>query len=117
MAKFRKKPTKPEEVEATQWFKNGDHPGDDCKVISTDETANRWWSEGKVVGNFPEDQKTEGDYCSFCGKKLSVHGWIKEQHDDGMWVCPGEWVVTNADGEMSVLSTEVFERDYEPVED
>ena len=28
--KYRKKPVV---IEATQWFKNGDHPEDDCKMI------------------------------------------------------------------------------------
>lgn len=49
MPKFRKKPV----VEATQWFKNGDHPGDDCSMVyphpGSETKFKPFLEEGKVV--------------------------------------------------------------------
>ena len=47
MAKYNELP---KVIEATQWFKNGDHPNDNCKIIkSTIEGNDDFLSEGEVV--------------------------------------------------------------------
>ena len=115
MARFRKIPAKPVEVEATQWFKNGDHPKDDCREIIGDD-GEPFLSEGKVVRRFRRPDVDGGSCCAYCGKKIREHGWINTggYGDD---VCPGNWIITNAQGEISSCSPGVFEHDYEPVED
>ncbi len=42
MAKYRKKPVI---IEATQWFKNGDHPEDGCEIF--DAGKGPFQGEGK----------------------------------------------------------------------
>ena len=116
MARFRKKP-KPEklvEIEAFRWFKNGDHPKDDCHEVIEDS-----WpclSEGKVVKRFIRSDIYDGDYCTFCGGKLSDHGWL-ENDDGGIQVCPGEWIIKTADGKLNICGNDEIERDYELIED
>ena len=46
MAQYRKKPVV---IEATQWFKNGDHPEDDRGTFTDSETGEPFLGEGKVV--------------------------------------------------------------------
>ena len=48
MAKYRKKPVV---IEATQWFKNGDHPNDRTEMIIGSDGV-PFQSEGKVVRYF-----------------------------------------------------------------
>lgn len=52
MAKYRKIPVV---VEATQWFKGGDHP---------------------VVRHFSHPAVQADKKCSKCGHVMNVHGWI-----------------------------------------
>ncbi len=96
MAKFRKKPVKPEEVEATQWFKNGDHP-DVLRLYMTDEER--------------------GDYCQDCGTKMPGHGFLELSGEEGQNVCPGDWVVSYKNGQKIVFTSNAFEMEYEPIED
>ncbi len=64
--KFRKKPV---EVEATQWYKNGDHPDDG----ETDAV------EGKIVRYFRNPSWDGEVECSVCGIRFHEHGWIDTQ--------------------------------------
>jgi len=51
MAKYRKRPVV---IESTQWFKNGDHPQDNCIMIYPKDggITKPFLSEGKVVRYF-----------------------------------------------------------------
>lgn len=121
MARFRKKPVKPEEVEATQWFKNGDHPDDQCEMIRPDPKGETQFkphlSEGAVVKHFREsDDGYEGKYCAYCGKRMEKHGSL-ETEEGWDTVCPGYWIITEANGERNTLTQTFFEMTYEPIED
>lgn len=115
--KFRRKPVV---IEATQWFRNGDHPLDyaidhqwpddngeevvqvgDTKMRATTYTGafrkkNDW--EGDVVRYFRCYPGVSGDtICQDCGRTMHDHGWIDSVNTlnpSGCTVCPGDWVLT-----------------------
>jgi len=115
--KFRKKPVV---VEATQWFKNGDHPQDACEMITGSGTggldSERFLSEGKVVRYYrrPEPEFGGEVVCKHCGKTLHHHGWI-DTLEGGHTVCPGDWIITGVKGELYPCKPDIFAATYEPV--
>ena len=102
MAKFRKKPVV---IEATQWFKNGDHPEDG--LPHAEGTVVRYYRRPDVPGNRP---------CKHCGKPMYNHGWI-DTLEAGHNVCPGDWIITGVKGERYPCKPDIFEETYEAVED
>jgi hypothetical protein len=81
MPQFRKKPVV---IEATQWFKNGDHPGDyakdsvglehgNPKVFTGSERKERGW-EGTVVRYFRRPDVSGEDSCKHCSQSMHMHG-------------------------------------------
>lgn len=88
MTLFRKKPVV---VEATQWFKHGDH----LEVRDVD-----------ILG--------EG-LCKYCGKQSDQHGWITTL-EGGHIVCPGDWIITGVHGEHYQCKPDIFEKTYERVD-
>ena len=81
--KFRKKPVV---IEATQWFKDGDHPG---------------------VLDGPLDRCPEFIY--------EHHGWIQTL-EGGHIVRPGDYIITGVTGEHYPCKSDIFEMTYERVE-
>ena len=63
--KYRKKPVV---IEATQWFKNGDHPEDNCmKLLAIGEAhPESILSEGKVVRRYREPEVDGQKKCKYC---------------------------------------------------
>jgi hypothetical protein len=98
MAKYR---SKRGVVEATQWFKNGDHPNDESVMLRPDPKGvtqfEPFLSEGKVVRRFAIPGINAGAACFQCGRSMHDHGWI-DTSDGGYTVCPGDWIVTIAQG-------------------
>lgn len=91
--KFRKKPVI---IEATHWFKNGDHPEDDCfRPFEDTGKIPREPREGKVVRYFrhPEEYYSGEKLCKECRQKYHDHGWI-DTLEGGHIVCPGDWIIT-----------------------
>lgn len=111
--KFRKKPVV---VEATQWFKNGDHPKDDVYRPFEDTgeipTEPR---EGAVVRYYRTPAMDGQDKCKHCGKIMHDHGWI-DTLEGGHIVCPGDWIITGVQGEFYPCKPDIFEKTYEPPE-
>ena len=74
MAKYRMKPVV---IEATQWFKNGDHPQDDVmrpfedSGLVPDEPR-----EGAVVPHYRRTNIDGEKSCLRCHKIMHDHGWI-----------------------------------------
>lgn len=97
MAKFRKKPVV---VEATQWFKNGDHPKDG------DE------GEGNVVRYYRRPDDHGRRICEQCGMRMHGHGWV-DTLKGGHIVCPRDWIITGVKGEHYPCKPDVFEMTYE----
>lgn len=107
--KFRKKPVV---IDATQWFKNGDHPNDDTRVIYG-SVGEPFLSEGKVVRYYRHPQVNGNMACSMCGGIFHIHGWI-DTLEGGHIVCPGDWVITGVKGEHYPCKPDIFEQTYEP---
>jgi hypothetical protein len=112
MAKYRKKPVV---VEATQWFKNGDHPLDNVDVFPVDEKGR---SMPRVVVRYfrrPELEYRGHRKCGQCGHIWCDHGWVKTL-EGGHIVCPGDWIITGIKGEKYPCKPDIFELTYERVE-
>lgn len=113
MGQFRKKPVV---IEATQWFKNGDHPDDGEDVPQRIPPSRPFIvGEGRVVryyrGHFG------GRYCKRCevnnGRHtMNSHGWI-DTLEGGHTVCPGDWIITGVQGERYPCKPDIFEETYE----
>jgi hypothetical protein len=127
--KFRKKPVV---VEATQWFKNGDHPNDGTErfppKVPTDgrmtgaPTDPRYTGEfagelfeGKVVRYFRRPDVPGDTLCKHCAQTMHVHGWI-DTKEGGHIVCPGDWIITGVAGERYPCKPDIFAATYEAVE-
>jgi hypothetical protein len=114
MAKFRKKPVV---IEATQWFKNGDHPEDNCVEIPSNKDGDYQsnLSEGAIVRYYRLPNLDGNVPCKHCGKVMHVHGWI-DTLEGGHVVCPGDFVITGVKGEHYPCKPDIFEQTYELVE-
>lgn len=113
MPKFRKKPVV---VEATRWFRNGDHPQDGFDTFVDPETGEPYRCEGKVVRYFRHPDVPGKTPCKHCGTTMHQHGWI-DTLEGGHNVCPGDWIITGVNGEHYPCKPDIFEKTYEPVED
>jgi hypothetical protein len=115
--KFRKKPVV---IEATQWFKNGNHPEDNCfrpfedTGVKPDQPR-----EGAVVRYFrrPDVSGTRPCISSIpCAFRMHDHGWI-DTPEGGHTVCPGDWVITGVENEKYPCKPNIFEKTYEKIEE
>lgn len=121
MAKFRKLPVV---IEATQWFKNGDHPEDYTAqrtgieggqpTTFSGEHARENGCEGGVVRYFRNPNVTGYKVCEHCKNTMHDHGWI-DGLEGGHIVCPGDWVITGVKGERYACKPDIFDATYEPV--
>jgi hypothetical protein len=88
---------KPSAVEAHRWHRNGDHPGDDCRMIYPDPRSATQFapfrSEGKIVRHYRNPDDDGKRECGDCGAVMDGHGWI-DQGIRGRVVCPGDWIIT-----------------------
>jgi len=118
MAKYRKKPVV---IEATQWFKNGDHPKDHDHIgegpfsqMDLEKYAEYTQSEGKVVRYYRTPDLDGQTKCKKCGEIMHLHGWT-ETLEGGHIVCPGDFIITGVQGEIYPCKPDIFEATYEPV--
>lgn len=123
MTQYRKKPVV---IEATQWFKNGDHPKDYLNPtqglengvlheFSGDHARINDWS-GQVVGRYRTpafDGQTE---CRYCVDIMHNHGWI-DTLEGGHIVCPGDFIITGVKGEVYPCKPDIFAETYAPNEE
>ena len=98
IVKYRKLPV---EIEATQWFKNGDHPKDGS--TDTEGDVVRYYRHPDVPGETP---------CTYCGKPKHLHGWL-DTLEGGHTVCPSDWIITGVEGERYPCKDSVFKATYE----
>ena len=89
--KYRKKPVV---IEATQWFKMGDHP---MVYPATRGNADTWYAD------------EIGVRC----KDLGMIDTLEGAH----YVIPGDWIITGVKGEHYPCKDEIFEMTYEKVEE
>jgi hypothetical protein len=119
--KFRKLPVV---IDATRWFKNGDHPMDYAKdeqglvggEVVTFTGAHRkqqdW--EGDVVRYYRDPTVNGRSCCAHCGLTFDSHGWI-DTLEGGHIVCPGDWIITGVKGENYPCKPDIFDKTYELV--
>ncbi|KKN53612.1 hypothetical protein LCGC14_0600430 [marine sediment metagenome] len=114
MTKYRKKPVV---VEVSQWFKNGDHPEDNCLRPFEDTgkmpTEPR---EGEIVRYYRTPDLDGQDECKKCGDIMHNHGWI-DTLEGGHIVCPADWIITGIKGEFYPCKPDIFEATYEKVDE
>ena len=111
--KFRKKPVV---IEATQWFKNGDHPDDRTEMFQGSDNQ-PFEGEGHVVRYFRHPDIPDDQRCINCDRAMIEHGWIDTlESPDGFQVCPGDWIITGIKNEKYPCKPDVFTATYEPVE-
>ena len=111
--KFRKRPVV---IDATQWFQNGDHPGDDVwRPFEDTGLVPGGAREGAVVRRFRHPGTSGESSCRHCCDTMHRHGWI-DTLEGGHIVCPGDWVITGVAGEHYPCKATIFEQTYEPVE-
>lgn len=109
MGKYRKKPVV---IEATQWFKSGDHPEDDRETFADSEGV-PFLGEGKVVRYYRRPELDGQNKCRKCKQIMHVHGWV-ETLEGGHIVCPGDWIITGVAGERYPCKPDIFAVTYEP---
>lgn len=110
MPLFRKKPVV---IEATQWFKNGDHPEDNTTLIQRTTLDILVQTEGRVVRYYRNPSIDGLSTCKHCGIVMLMHGWI-DTLEGGHIVCPSDWVITGVNGERYPCKPDIFEKTYEP---
>jgi len=109
--RFKKKPVI---IEATQWFKNGDHPQDGHPWVSNTE-GDPVPVEGKVVRYFRSPQVKGDKTCAMCNNIFHDHGWV-DTLEGGHIVCLGDWIITGVKGEHYPCKPDIFAMTYEPAE-
>jgi hypothetical protein len=110
--KYRKKPVV---IEATQWFKNGDHPLDyDKGIEGMSRKANGW--EGDLVRYYRHPGVAGDAVCKHCGDIMHNHGWI-DTLEGGHTVCPGDYIITGVAGEHYPCKPGIFAQTYDAVTD
>ena len=101
------------QIEATQWFKNGDHPKDD--VLRPFEDTGEIPTEpreGAVVRYFRHPLNGSGTLCPNCMYLINSHGFI-DTRQGGHKVCPSDWIITDLQtGETYPCKDDVFQRKY-----
>jgi len=121
MSKYRKKPVV---IEATQWFKNGDHPKDHDHIgkgpfsqVALEKYYEYTLTEGKVVRYYRSPSIDGKVDCYKCGKQMHDHGWLdtlEGGNDGAQVVCPGDWIITGIQGEYYPCKPDIFEATYDP---
>lgn len=112
-------------IEATQWFKNGDHPDDykesqmgfvggHLKEYSGEYRREHGW-EGSVVRYYRRLSDDGERICSDCGCTMHDHGLLNPRRDrktvneEDDVVCPGDWIITDLTGNRFACKPEVFD--------
>ena len=123
MGKFRKRPVV---IDASRWFKNGDHPEDYAKeVLGFENGQPQTWTgaeaktlewEGQVVRYFRRPDVSGETLCQHCGIRMHEHGWI-DTFEGGHIVCPGDWIITGIANEKYPCKDQIFVQTYDPVEE
>lgn len=110
--KFRKKPVV---IEASQWFRNGDHPEDGTERFQAGPFAGELY-EGRVVRYYRHPGVDPDRLCEHCGARMHDHGWI-DTLEDGHVVCPGDWIITGVAGERYLCKPDIFAATYDDAVD
>lgn len=108
--RYRKRPVV---IDASQWFKNGDHPHDGNERFEKGIYKGQKY-EGLVVRYYRTPALDGQSVCKHCADIMHNHGWI-DTLEGGHIVCPGDWIITGVKGERYPCKPDVFEATYEAV--
>lgn len=98
---------KPVEVQVEQWFR--------VKTIrdASDDTS----VEYHLGVGYYRHPEIRGDFiCSICSREMSEHGFM-DLPGGGHPICPGDFIVTDVDGERFSLRPAVFAQLYEVIDE
>lgn len=73
------------------------------------------WPQG-VTPFAAEDSKTALMTCANCHHRMMQHGIVCVPNKGNIFLCPGDWILTDALGQQSTCKHDDFDREYEPVE-
>ena len=105
--RYKKKPVV---IEAHRWFKNGDHPEDDCGEF--DAGKGPFQGEGKIVRYYRTPECDGQTRCKHCGLIMHLHGWI-DTLKGGHIVCPGDMIIKGVKGEYYPCKPDIFLETYD----
>lgn len=103
-------------MDATQWFKNGDHPKDGKATFFSKSEGRDVLCEGNVVRYYRHPAVRGEVVCHRCDFTMHDHGWI-DSGGDGRTVCPGDWIATSVFGEYWPIKPDIFSATYMQQED
>jgi len=99
-----------EAIEATQWFKNGDHPLDSKEKIDFGKFRGNL-VEGTIVQPYRNADLDGEVKCGRCINQMQEHGVIINKYWSCV-VCPSDYVITLKDGEYYSCHYSIFKRLY-----
>lgn len=102
-------------LQAVQWFKNGDHPDDDCHMLPNPPFEALRQSGGKVVRRFSDPMVDRESACPTCGVRMRDHGFIDNPDVANTVVCPGDWVMSPKKGYYFAFPQKDFQENYEVI--
>lgn len=102
--------TLPVTIEATQWFKSGDHPEDDRETFCV-EGGEPFLGEGRVVRYYRHPDVSGELVCEQCGSTMHNHGWV-DTLEGGHNVCVGDYIITGLKGEYYPCKPDIFKMKY-----
>jgi len=75
-------------------------------------TAQQWFRHGdsSYVTVLPA-QKTKSTRLCYCGELMEKHGVLKK----GGKICPGDWIITNSNGDIYSCNKYTFMTHYKPI--
>lgn len=100
--------------ESHQWFKNGDHPDDNCGRFTLGEFKGELM-EGNVVRYYRHPEISGDQKCPLCGDIMHNHGWLELCLSPKI-VCPGDFIITlSKNKEYNSISKKIFHEIYQQV--
>lgn len=81
-----------------------------AKYIAKQITVNadRWYRFGDAPGVV--EHRGNGPTCKKCSAPASSHGWLLGRME---FVCPGNWIIADADDDIFQMTNDVFLKKYE----
>jgi len=107
MAKYIKRPAP---TDATQWFRNGDHPQDGDEKFQDGEFKGELF-EGLIVRYYRKPSVDGQNICKNCSDTMHNHGWM-DTLEGGHNVCPGDFIITGIKGERYPCKPDIFKAAY-----
>ena len=81
------------------------------RLKTTVVNAQRW----QAHGDHPEVRRyyKNPGVCPACRRKWEDHGWVSAGRN--FRVCPGDWIVADSSGEITIVQNQIFVRAYESI--